>query len=161
MKLRWPRWGVQEDDWRGLAWWQKVGTSVFGLGGAILTVVFGLIALALVLLLIGSLGYHAFIKGDLGHEGDHEARTPARHRSIFSGGHSIFSEAENENIYSEGGSVNPHPLKENGEPSSEFEPEDIERAESAPPSVRRYCEGAVSEAQEVGCLSHVAPSEVP
>lgn len=61
----------------------------------------------------------------------------------------------------EGAGVNPTPTKENGEPSYQFEPEDIERAEEAPESVRRYCEGAVSEAQEVGCLSHVNPSEVP
>jgi hypothetical protein len=61
----------------------------------------------------------------------------------------------------ESGHVNSTPLKENGEPSREFEEEDIERAEAAPQSVREYCEGAVSEAQEVGCLSHVEASEVP
>lgn len=60
-----------------------------------------------------------------------------------------------------GHSINPTPTKENGEASYEFEPEDIERAEAAPSSVQSYCEGAVSEAQEVGCLSHVSPSEVP
>lgn len=60
-----------------------------------------------------------------------------------------------------GGAVNPTPTKENGERSFEFEPDDIERAEDAPESVQRYCEGAVSEAQEVGCLSHVEASEVP
>jgi hypothetical protein len=57
--------------------------------------------------------------------------------------------------------INPTPKKENGEPSYEFEPSDIERAEEAEQSVREYCEGAVSEAQEVGCLSHVKPNEVP
>jgi hypothetical protein len=61
----------------------------------------------------------------------------------------------------EGEGINPTPEKESGEPSYEFEPEDIERAEVAPQSVREYCEGAVSEAQEIGCLSHVEPSEVP
>lgn len=61
----------------------------------------------------------------------------------------------------ESGNVNSTPLKKNGEPSREFEEEDIERAEAAPQSVREYCEGAVSEAQEVGCLSHVEASEVP
>jgi len=61
----------------------------------------------------------------------------------------------------EAGQINPTPVKENGERSYEFEPEDIERAEDAPPAVRDYCEGAVSEAQEVGCLSHVDESEVP
>jgi hypothetical protein len=59
------------------------------------------------------------------------------------------------------GSINPTPEKENGEPSHEFSEEDLERAESASPSVQKYCEGAVSEAQEEGCLSHVEPSEVP
>jgi hypothetical protein len=61
----------------------------------------------------------------------------------------------------EGGHIDSTPLKENGESSHEFEEEDIERAEAAPQSVREYCEGAVSEAQEVGCLSHVEASEVP
>lgn len=60
-----------------------------------------------------------------------------------------------------GGQLNPYPIKKNGEPSYEFEPDDIERAEEAPESVREYCEGAVSEAQEIGCLSHVNPWEVP
>jgi len=57
--------------------------------------------------------------------------------------------------------INPTPEKKNGEPSQEFEPSDIERAEEAEQSVREYCEGAASEAQEVGCLSHVNPNEVP
>ncbi len=61
----------------------------------------------------------------------------------------------------EDGHINSTPVKENGERSYEFEPDDIERAEEAPPAVREYCEGAVSEAQEVGCLSHVEESEVP
>ncbi len=70
-------------------------------------------------------------------------------------------EAMEEEVGYGGGSINPTPLKENGEPSYEFEPDDIERAEEAPPEVQEYCEGAVSEAQEVGCLSHVEPWEVP
>lgn len=57
--------------------------------------------------------------------------------------------------------IDPTPLKKNGQPSNEFEPDDIERAEEADLSVQEYCEGAVSEAQEAGCLSHVEPSEVP
>lgn len=61
----------------------------------------------------------------------------------------------------EGSHINSTPIKKNGEPSYEFEPEDIERAEEAPQAVQEYCEGAVSEAQEVGCLSHVEESEVP
>jgi hypothetical protein len=58
-------------------------------------------------------------------------------------------------------SLNSTPLKENGERSYEFEPDDIERAERAPPAVRAYCEDAVSEAQEIGCLSHVDESDLP
>jgi hypothetical protein len=57
--------------------------------------------------------------------------------------------------------LNPTPQKEDGSYSQEFEPEDIERAEAAPRSVQEYCAGAVSEAQEEGCLSHVDASEVP
>lgn len=68
---------------------------------------------------------------------------------------------EEEAAYAGSSYINPTPMKENGEPSYEFEPEDIERAEEAPTEVQEYCEGAVSEAQEVGCLSHVEPSEVP
>jgi hypothetical protein len=46
------------------------------------------------------------------------------------------------------------PEKLNGEDSYEFEPDDIERAEEADEELREYCAGAVSEAQELGCLSH-------
>jgi len=53
------------------------------------------------------------------------------------------------------------PEKIDGSESYEFEPEDLERAEEAPADVREYCEGAVSEAQELGCLSHVESWEVP
>lgn len=58
-------------------------------------------------------------------------------------------------------SLNPTPEKENGERSYKFEPEDLERAEEAPQAVQEYCAGAVSEAQELGCLSHVGAGEVP
>lgn len=49
----------------------------------------------------------------------------------------------------------------NGIPSHEFEPADIRRAQQASPEVRAYCSGAVSEAQYVGCLSHVDESDIP
>jgi hypothetical protein len=62
---------------------------------------------------------------------------------------------------SEGGSIDPTPEKQDGSSSYEFETEDIERAESASPAVQEYCEGAVSEAQEAGCLSHVDESDIP
>jgi hypothetical protein len=57
--------------------------------------------------------------------------------------------------------VDPTPERQDGSESQEFEPEDIERANNASPEVREYCEGAVSEAQEVGCLSHVDESDIP
>lgn len=57
--------------------------------------------------------------------------------------------------------INPTPEKLDGSRSYEFEPDDIERAQEAPESVQEYCAGAVSEAQEVGCLSHVEEDEVP
>src|SRR4029077_19470435 len=54
-------------------------------------------------------------------------------------------EAIEEEAGYEGEGIDPTPLKQNGEPSYEFEPDDIERAEEAPPEVQEYCEGAVSE----------------
>ena len=51
--------------------------------------------------------------------------------------------------------------KLDGKQSPEFEADDIERAESASDAVAEYCAGAVSEAQEVGCLSHVDESDLP
>jgi hypothetical protein len=70
-------------------------------------------------------------------------------------------EAMEEELGYQSGTIDPSPLKQNGESSYEFEPDDIERAEEASQEVQEYCEGAVSEAQEVGCLSHVEPWEVP
>jgi hypothetical protein len=51
--------------------------------------------------------------------------------------------------------------KLDGTPSQELEAEDIEQAENASEEVQEYCSGAVSEAQEVGCLSHVDESDIP
>ena len=45
--------------------------------------------------------------------------------------------------------------KKDGTKSYEFEDEDIERAEGASDATKRYCSGAVSEAQYMGCISHV------
>jgi hypothetical protein len=56
--------------------------------------------------------------------------------------------------------VDPTPENQLGAPSGAFESEDIEAAESASDLVETYCAGAVSEAQEVGCLSHVTDSDV-
>lgn len=57
--------------------------------------------------------------------------------------------------------VDPTPEKLDGTPSSEFEPDDIDRAEGASEAVKDYCSGAVSEAQRIGCESHVNESDVP
>jgi hypothetical protein len=130
-------WGVPEEKWVQLAWWQRIAVGVYRSGEFVFAGVMGFLVVAVVGVLIYSLAYHAFVKGDLGHEEDGE-HSPGVSRSI-----------------------NPRPEKLDGTRSYEFEPDDIERAENAPPSVQEYCEGAVSEAQEVGCLSHVDPSEVP
>jgi len=58
-------------------------------------------------------------------------------------------------------SIDLTPEKLDGSESFEFESDDIERAENASEAVRDYCAGAVSEAQEVGCLSHVDESDIP
>jgi hypothetical protein len=63
--------------------------------------------------------------------------------------------------YSGGEQIDSTPEKLDGSSSYEFESEDIERAESASPAVQDYCAGAVSEAQEAGCLSHVDESDIP
>ncbi len=60
-----------------------------------------------------------------------------------------------------GESVDATPEKSDGTPSYEFEPDDIERAQSASDAVKEYCAGAVSEAQRVGCESHVTEDEIP
>ena len=61
----------------------------------------------------------------------------------------------------EGQGLDPTPTKLDGTESQEFESEDIERAEGASEAVQEYCSGAVSEAQELGCLSHVEEGDVP
>lgn len=48
-----------------------------------------------------------------------------------------------------------------GTESHEFEPEDIEAAREASDAVKEYCAGAVSEAQRVGCESHVTDEDLP
>jgi hypothetical protein len=57
--------------------------------------------------------------------------------------------------------VDPTPEDQNGVPSQEFEQDDIDRANNASDRVKQYCSGAVSEAQYVGCLSHVDESDIP
>ena len=57
--------------------------------------------------------------------------------------------------------ADPTPEKLDGSSSQEFEQADIDRANSASDAVEEYCSGAVSEAQEVGCLSHVDEGDIP
>ena len=60
-----------------------------------------------------------------------------------------------------GGSVDPTPERLDGSSSQEFEQDDIDRANNASDEVKDYCSGAVSEAQRVGCESHVTEDELP
>ena len=53
------------------------------------------------------------------------------------------------------------PTKLDGTESHEFEPEDIEAASEASDAVKDYCAGAVSEAQRLGCESHVTDDDLP
>lgn len=57
--------------------------------------------------------------------------------------------------------LDPTPEKLDGTPSSEFEQDDLDRAENASDAVKDYCAGAVSEAQRLGCESHVTEDEIP
>jgi hypothetical protein len=57
--------------------------------------------------------------------------------------------------------VDPTPEKIDGTPSLEFEQEDLDAAEGASDAVKKYCADAASEAQRLGCESHVAESQVP
>ncbi len=60
-----------------------------------------------------------------------------------------------------GSSADPTPEKLDGTPSYEFEQEDLDAAEGASDAVKDYCSGAVSEAQRLGCESHVTEDEIP
>jgi hypothetical protein len=53
------------------------------------------------------------------------------------------------------------PEKIDGTESYEFEADDIDRAEEASDAVKGYCAGAVSEAQRIGCESHVTEEDIP
>jgi hypothetical protein len=57
-------------------------------------------------------------------------------------------------------SVDPTPENMDGVPSDQFESDDIQRANNAPLLIDLYCDGAISEAQRVGCMSHVQVWEV-
>lgn len=62
---------------------------------------------------------------------------------------------------SDGGSLDPTPEKLDGSSSQAFEDADVERAENASEAVQDYCSGIESEAQRLGCLSHVEESDIP
>ena len=53
------------------------------------------------------------------------------------------------------------PSKLDGAQSREFEADDLVEAAGASEAVQDYCSDAVSEAQELGCLSHVDESDIP
>lgn len=59
------------------------------------------------------------------------------------------------------GGVDATPEKLDGSSSNEFEADDINAANGASQAVQDYCAGAASEAQEVGCLSHVDEGDIP
>jgi hypothetical protein len=57
--------------------------------------------------------------------------------------------------------LDPTPEKIDGTPSLQFEQEDLEAAEGASDAVKEYCADAASEAQRLGCESHVTEDEIP
>jgi hypothetical protein len=59
------------------------------------------------------------------------------------------------------GAIDSTPEKLDGTESYEFEQEDLDAAAGASDAVKEYCAGAVSEAQRLGCESHVNEDEIP
>lgn len=57
-------------------------------------------------------------------------------------------------------SINIPPQKLDGTYSYEFEPQDVTAAQEATNLVKLYCGGITSEAQRLGCLSHITQSQV-
>jgi hypothetical protein len=55
----------------------------------------------------------------------------------------------------------PTPTKLDGTQSHEFEQDDLDAAAGASDAVKEYCAGAVSEAQRLGCESHVTEDDIP
>jgi ABC-type uncharacterized transport system auxiliary subunit len=60
-----------------------------------------------------------------------------------------------------GSEQDPTPERLDGSDSYEFEQEDLDAAESASDDVKEYCADAVSEAQRLGCESHVTDEDLP
>ena len=59
------------------------------------------------------------------------------------------------------GAVDSTPTKLDGTESHDFEQEDLDAAAGASDAVKAYCADAVSEAQRLGCESHVTDAELP
>lgn len=57
--------------------------------------------------------------------------------------------------------LDPGALKKDGTRSQEFASEHLDRAEQASEAVRKYCSGAVSESQDLGCLSYLTDDDLP
>ena len=57
--------------------------------------------------------------------------------------------------------VDPRPEKLDGTESREFEQEDLDAAAAASDAVKAYCAATVSEAQRLGCESHVSEDDLP
>jgi hypothetical protein len=53
------------------------------------------------------------------------------------------------------------PEKLDGTESHEFEQEDLDAAAGASDAVKEYCADAASEAQRLGCESHVTDADLP
>lgn len=62
---------------------------------------------------------------------------------------------------SAGGTIDGTPTKLDGTPSYEFEQDDLDAAATASDAVKDYCAGAVSDAQRLGCESHVTDDDLP
>ena len=62
---------------------------------------------------------------------------------------------------SDGASIDSTPEKLDGTESHEFEKEDLDAAAGASNAVKEYCADAVSEAQRLGCESHVTDADLP
>lgn len=60
-----------------------------------------------------------------------------------------------------GAEIDPTPERLDGSSSYEFEQDDLDRAAEASNAVKEYCSGAVSEAQRLGCESHVTDEDLP
>ena len=59
------------------------------------------------------------------------------------------------------GAVDATPQKLDGTESHEFEQQDLDAAAGASDAVKEYCADAVSEAQRLGCESHVTDDDLP